>query len=128
MKMKEISYIFSLISLLIQVSCSKEFVNCSEELGFDLSYSTYDHYFVRDSYQIDSLGSFLEINDTSLFNRVFGPAAINEKITWIGSSDFNNNFVLAVIKESGYNLYDLRISKIKLIRGGKCITTIVTRT
>lgn len=91
-------------------------ISCTNKKDFELSYRSFDHYFVKNSYHIDSIGSFLEIHDTTLFNKVFSPAFTMDKITWIVPYYYKDNFVIAVIKDCGNNNFNLKISKISLIQ------------
>lgn len=96
---------FSLILAILSTNCSK-----GKDTG--LSFTTYEHYFVNNTFPVDSIGNFLMIQDTASFNRVFGAAANMGKNTWIAPSDFNEKSVISVIKDFGNNLFELKIKKV----------------
>jgi len=110
--MRKCTIIFNLILVAGLISCSKE-----EAAETVLEFTTFDHYFVKNKFHIDSVGSFLEIHDTASFEKVFGAAATMDKITWIVPSDFSDKFVISVVKNFGNNRYDLKITKISFSDG-----------
>ena len=104
---KKCIIILNLILIIVNINCSKSNGSC-------LAFTTYDHYFVKNTFHVDSTGCFLEIHDTASFDSVFSAAATMEKNTWIVSSDFRDNCVISVIKDFGNNNYDLKIKKVCL--------------
>jgi hypothetical protein len=90
-------------------------IGCKGVKTIEISHTTYDHYFVKNSYPVDSAGNYLQIQDTALFNNVFGLAATMDKISIIQPDDFNDKFVIAVIKDFKNNKYNFRIVKVSKV-------------
>lgn len=109
--MKKRSVILSLLVIATLIAIN---FGCKKDKISGLPFSAYDNYSINSSYTIDSNGSFLEIHDMASFDSVFEIASLNGKNKSIEPSDFDQNFVIAVIKNNGYNSYELRIKKIDL--------------
>lgn len=105
--MRKYTIIFNLILAFGLISCSKD-----KAVETVLEFKTFDHYFVKNTFHIDPVGSFLEAHDSASFYKVFAEAATMDEITWIVPSDFNDKFVISVVKHFGNNRYDLKITKI----------------
>ncbi len=105
MKKNFILATFVVFYLALIFGCKKDEISGPFEL--------FDNYFIIDSYDIDSIGSFFEFHDKASFDTVFGVMAINGKGNFIEPADFDEHFVIAVIKDNGYNSYKLIINKIE---------------
>lgn len=104
--------------LILNLFCLVAFVNCTvddgDEIDLALDFTTNGNYFVKNTFQVDSIGSFLVVHDSASFEEVFGAAAVMGNQTWITTDDFKDKFVVSVIKKFGNNKYDLKITKISL--------------
>lgn len=88
-------------------------LGCKKDEISGLPFEIYEGYFVKNSDIIDSIGSFCEFHDMASFDTVFEAAAINGKENFLKAADFDEHFVIAVIKKNGYNSYNLMINKIE---------------
>lgn len=83
----------------------------------DVPFATFNNYFVKNSFQVDTAESFLQINDYKSFSAIFGSATTMNEKTWIQPDDFKNKMVLAVLKDFHNNMYNLQILQVKLEDG-----------
>ena len=98
----------SIFVLLLVVSIT----GCTEDdyllEGFDIPYENIEHYFVKNSYAetLDSLLTFLIINDTATFNSIYHPApSWGPPYHWVGPEDFEDNFLVGIIREISNDIY-----------------------
>ncbi len=112
--MKNISIIatIGLLQITSFWGCNKdETIPQGEEIPFE----KIEHYFVRNSYQVDSSIIFLIIKDTATFDSVYHSAATNEPIDWLEPEDFKTNFVVTIIKQTSNDKYELNAERIYLV-------------
>ena len=85
-------FLFIIINILIILSCDK---NEDEEI----SYISYEDYFVKTLYQTNANGTYLILNDTSDLNSVFTQITSIENPNWIKPDDFNSKIGIAITKD-----------------------------
>ncbi len=78
----------------------------------DIPFTSYNHYFVKNTFDIDKDGNYLQIRNLESFNAIFGSATTMQKQTWIQPDDFKGQMAIAVIKDFQNNLYTLNIVKV----------------
>jgi len=105
MKIFKIFATIGLLQIVTLWGCTKE-----ETIpeGFDIPFEEIEHYFVLNSYAqtLDSLLTFLIINDTATLNSIYHPApSWGSPDHWIGPEDFEDNFLVGIIREISNDIY-----------------------